>query len=480
MNQPDFSDSFIGWLKTVHTYPRAFDFKYESIVSILDINVPALFGYISERERRICTDYAKKYCKFGFTIEEFQKSWQNKLNALKFAITIYLKEPTGLSFTKFFIPKGDSECRFNILNYLSPSLTEILAGEQEFHITLNLNSDEDSSLVNNNEFYFRKNDEIIFMKRDDFWLAKRKNQIYTYQSARLLNEPFKSSSKTNLINILGLILEYNEKDATLTVVDLNQILLEYSNRTECNFQLKGQNNTNSPFISLKFNSSTSHSLKKRQSRVKHCKSVYKSLLMSTNNIKNLNPFWYGLWNKVVGVVDYVDPMYAVKATWDMKFAVLPCHLKWSNNLMMVLPRKEDSGKCLRFTAASEGEIFVVLATTPSDQSTWYIFQLTTKGVVFYREGKALLLNEDSAAGVTGNKDIYQNFFICLSYEKRKYANKSLESGLYIQYGVQIDSDETSHLYLSYFDRKPLEPSYYSFGSRNADVQVLNARLEVFF
>jgi hypothetical protein len=90
-----------------------------------------------------------------------------------------------------------------------------------------------------------------------------------------------------------------------------------------------------------------------------------------------------------------------------------------------------------------------------------------------------LLNEDSAAGTTGDKNIYQNFFICLNYEKRKLDGLNSTHGLYIQYGIQIDSDETSHLYLSYFDIEPLDPMYYSFGSRNADVQVLNAHLENF-
>jgi len=52
--------------------------------------------------------------------------------------------------------------------------------------------------------------------------------------------------------------------------------------------------------------------------------------------------------------------------------------------MMVLPKREDEGKCLRFIAATEGELFVVIATTPSDQNSWYMFQITTKGVVFYR------------------------------------------------------------------------------------------------
>lgn len=85
-----------------------------------------------------------------------------------------------------------------------------------------------------------------------------------------------------------------------------------------------------------------------------------------------------------------------------------------------------------------------------------------------------MLNEDSAAGTPGNEDIYQNFFICLNYESRLNT-----VGLYIQYGIQIDSDETSHLYLSYFDARPLDPVYYSFGSRSSDVQILNAHIEPF-
>jgi hypothetical protein len=81
----------------------------------------------------------------------------------------------------------------------------------------------------------------------------------------------------------------------------------------------------------------------------------------------------------------------------------------------------------------------------------------------------------------------------LNYEKIKIDPQSISTknttgngtekdeviGLYIQYGIQIDSDETSHLYLSYFDTNPLDPAYYSFGSRNYDVQVLNAHLEPF-
>ena len=48
--------------------------------------------------------------------------------------------------------------------------------------------------------------------------------------------------------------------------------------------------------------------------------------------------------------------------------------------------------------------------------------------------------------------------------------------MFIQYGIYIDSDETGHLYLSYFDTSPLDPAFYSFGSRNANVEIFNAHI----
>lgn len=38
-------------------------------------------------------------------------------------------------------------------------------------------------------------------------------------------------------------------------------------------------------------------------------------------------------------------------------------------------------------------------------------------------------------------------------------------------------DSRMRVYFDYFDPKPLQPVYYSFGSRTAHVEVLNARLE---
>lgn len=129
-----------------------------------------------------------------------------------------------------------------------------------------------------------------------------------------------------------------------------------------------------------------------------CRQKLGRLKASAKKLKNLAPQWRMHWSRVIGVVDYVDPMKAALRTRDIKFAVMPCQLKWSNNLMLVLTlpvaakdattaTSTTTGKCLRFTAATEGELYVVIATTPSDQKTWYIFQISARGVIFYRVNK---------------------------------------------------------------------------------------------
>lgn len=406
LNQPDFGDTFIGWMQTVNSYPRAFDFKYESITSILDISIKSLFAYTSDKYGNLCNETQSNNCPFGTTIEEFEEIWFKKLKSLKYAITVYLKEKNGLTLTKFFIEKGDNVCKFNILNYLAPYWKEILTGGQEYRISFTMNTPVNISEVTvEEEFYIKNNDEIIFMKREDFWLARHKDERYSYQSAKLLNEPFKSLNKS-FINIFGLVLEYKEADATLYVADMAYVLSAYSNKTGCDLQHRyvyytNKDKSTSMRVSVFLNYDKTideddeefrrkretilglmHDSNSNDHLVK-CQNFLKLINWNIETIRNYSPFWIKLWGKMVGIIDYVDPIQAVIRTWNLPFAVLPCHLKWSNNLMMVLS-KNDDGKCLKFTAATEGEIFVVIASTPSNQKTWYTLQITTRGVIFYR------------------------------------------------------------------------------------------------
>ena len=60
----------------------------------------------------------------------------------------------------------------------------------------------------------------------------------------------------------------------------------------------------------------------------------------------------------------------------------PCNVKWSNALRF--DPTETKGKCLHFTASSEGNIFVVFATLPVDKTSWYYIKITSQNVAIYK------------------------------------------------------------------------------------------------
>jgi hypothetical protein len=64
--------------------------------------------------------------------------------------------------------------------------------------------------------------------------------VYSYQAARILTQPFRSSTSANYLNINGLVLAYNERDATVSVGNFEQALAEYSHLTGCDFQLMSE------------------------------------------------------------------------------------------------------------------------------------------------------------------------------------------------------------------------------------------------
>ena len=63
---------------------------------------------------------------------------------------------------------------------------------------------------------------------------------------------------------------------------------------------------------------------------------------------------------------------------------LPCNVKWSNVLRFD-PSNEE-GKCVHFTASSEGTVFVVFATVPNDKKSWYYVQISPYGVGIFKVG----------------------------------------------------------------------------------------------
>ena len=60
----------------------------------------------------------------------------------------------------------------------------------------------------------------------------------------------------------------------------------------------------------------------------------------------------------------------------------PCKVDWSNALR--LDPTDRNGKCLHFTASTEGTIFVVFAALPRDDATWYTVQISPTVVATYK------------------------------------------------------------------------------------------------
>ena len=60
----------------------------------------------------------------------------------------------------------------------------------------------------------------------------------------------------------------------------------------------------------------------------------------------------------------------------------PCNVKWSNALRF--DPTDSNGKCLHFTAATEGSLFVLFSTLPNDKSSWYYTEITPERVAIYK------------------------------------------------------------------------------------------------
>ena len=74
---------------------------------------------------------------------------------------------------------------------------------------------------------------------------------------------------------------------------------------------------------------------------------------------------------------------------------LPCNIQWSNAQKFHFPTSTE-GKCLRFAAASQGNIYVVFAAVPAKPSTWYYFEISPEGVGI------LKVREDNFHGTLGS------------------------------------------------------------------------------
>ncbi|KAI8494110.1 hypothetical protein Bbelb_284570, partial [Branchiostoma belcheri] len=172
----------------------------------------------------------------------------------------------------------------------------------------------------------------------------------------------------------------------------------------------------------------------------------------------------------VARAEYVSPMEHAKATGGAlaNIAQAPCHVKWSNSYQ--IKPAETGGECLYFVAASAGDIFVVFSAIPRDVSTWYHLQISYQGVALYKGMQLVKYEGAKSARSLGDSKLFQPYFICLEEDAEKMRT-------YIKYGVGSDTSEKGLVYMVYiYQGPPLGIRFYSFGSGEKPVEIMDARV----
>ncbi|XP_019641419.1 PREDICTED: uncharacterized protein LOC109482960 [Branchiostoma belcheri] len=175
-------------------------------------------------------------------------------------------------------------------------------------------------------------------------------------------------------------------------------------------------------------------------------------------------------NSVVGRAEYISPLEHSQSNSGALASIVeaPCSVKWSNSYQ--IKPAEEGGRCLYFVAASKGDIFVVFSSIPRDLTTWYHLQISFQGVALYKGMKLVKYEGAKSARSLGDSTLFQPYFICMEEDME-------EQRTYVKYGIGSDDSEKGLVYMVYLDDSPpLGIRFYSFGSGEADVEVMDARV----
>ncbi|XP_066303955.1 uncharacterized protein [Branchiostoma lanceolatum] len=141
---------------------------------------------------------------------------------------------------------------------------------------------------------------------------------------------------------------------------------------------------------------------------------------------------------------------------------MPCNLQWSNSHRI---DPTDGGKCIHFTAASEGDIFLVFAGVPKDHQTWVTVEISTSGVAMYKALRLAVTQLDKGAQGLGSDTLYQSYFVCVT-------ENLIASLTTVQFGKTPDNEDRGHVWLDYQFPEVLSLHYYAFGSGEHAVKLM--------
>ena len=190
---------------------------------------------------------------------------------------------------------------------------------------------------------FYRGEEIYVMLHNNLWFSRKRYENYnflrTYKMPRL--NDLKSDLKP--IVIRNLIFSYNETSGDLIFKEIGHNLESHSS------------------------------------------------LVNLKEINNPNKFSLSYWgengilqNLAVAQVSYVNVLQGIHKAVNNRYFIMPCNLDWSSANSRRFSISTKHGKCLKFIASSFGDIFVVFATNPHNEWTWYFAQISSYGIAFYR------------------------------------------------------------------------------------------------
>eukprot|EP00058_Branchiostoma_floridae_P002532 XP_002588020.1 hypothetical protein BRAFLDRAFT_89006 [Branchiostoma floridae] len=190
----------------------------------------------------------------------------------------------------------------------------------------------------------------------------------------------------------------------------------------------------------------------------------------TNKMKYLDKFPRNIVNAIVARAEYISPLEHSQSNSGALASILeaPCNVKWSNSYQ--IKPAEEGGRCLYFVAASEGDIFVVFSAIPRDKTTWYHLQISFQGVALYKGMKLVKYEGAKSARSLGDSKLFQPYFICIEEDM-----DGLQT--HIKYGIGSDSSEKGLIYMVFTDdAEPLGIQFYSFGSGEKNIEIMDARI----
>ncbi|XP_078358434.1 uncharacterized protein LOC144643147 isoform X2 [Oculina patagonica] len=450
---PTFKTEFKHWLTSIPSYPKPFKFRMGPIADLVNFRAADLFpdetvnwgceGYVtalkSERNEdgELVKYYEitegdevkkKVYCPFD-SRGGLEQAITRRRSSLHRAIEVYMEEGT-ISISDFDLqcPEGESVTETEAVTEVAssdnadtkdviivkdvPKWKSMTTTKMPFKVIIDMK--EDLKDLQNGDVVIPKNMARHIRFLDNRWFTDdEKKVVHLYNG---FNNGGSGDPKNRKISVLGLVLSFEEKTGRLVL-------------TDSDFQAS--------------------------------KKIFPDLRSSMKG-------------SIIGQVEADQG----KAAWrrsklvdepPLAPKINTCKVMFSNALRF----DPTKGKCLHFTAITEGTIYVMFAVSPAKPNSQYVVRIANDRVDIYKGTEAKVYVDDESAVGIGTKSVHQSYFVCVTEEPNKAVR--------IEYGKSPGSSDAGDVFLSFGDvekegSKPLSVRFYAFGIEDVPVKIMDAHL----